>query len=396
MPWDYIWACEPYALDTYFEAFLLQESISIPEGFSLEKEESILSVSGSRAEISIIGMLTPFGPSWIQKFLGVQGTAYKDIIAAVVAANADSNVTEIVLNVDSPGGTIKGLDEVWSAIKNTDKKVMAVNRGLMASAAYYLSSAADTIIASDPSVRTGSIGVLVSGWDTKVAQEKSGRVYRTITSSNAPKKALDLSTEEGRTEIRAEIDALERLFYKRISEGRGITTDEIKQKYRQGAVLIARDPDSSQVDALSAGMIDAVRNDGIQKEDDMTMTLVEMLSDPGVKAAIEAARKEGAEAGSQKEQQRIALASKIATGEYPKPIRELAGKVLEDTESADVLKGAVTVYEAMREGDALKNAVAKTKELGETATTEPALSDTKKQDPNMLSADDLKAAIMEG
>jgi len=90
-----------------------------------------------------------------------------------LAANAD--VGAIVIDVDSPGGTAAGLSGVTDKIYalRGKKPIIAVASDLMASAAYYLGSAADEVIA-DPDSLTGSIGTIGVHVDWSAALEKAG------------------------------------------------------------------------------------------------------------------------------------------------------------------------------------------------------------------------------
>jgi len=79
------------------------------------------------------------------------------------AARQDRAVKGIILRVNSPGGTISASDEIYHQIRDkTEKPVVAFMQGLAASGGYYTSVACDTIVA-EPTVITGSIGV-IAGW----------------------------------------------------------------------------------------------------------------------------------------------------------------------------------------------------------------------------------------
>lgn len=84
-----------------------------------------------------------------------------DIVRKLRAATDDLDVKAIVLRVNSPGGTPVAAEEIISQIKKTKKvKPVVVSMGdLATSAAYYVSSSADKIVAN-PDTFTGSIGVV--------------------------------------------------------------------------------------------------------------------------------------------------------------------------------------------------------------------------------------------
>ncbi|MBN1795424.1 MAG: signal peptide peptidase SppA [Sedimentisphaerales bacterium] len=94
----------------------------------------------------------------------IDSTTAKDIIEQLQHAWQDNRVKAVILSVDSPGGTISGSDRIYNEIINyrdmTGKPVIAFMRNLAASGGYYVSVASDEIVA-EPTVITGSIGVIM-------------------------------------------------------------------------------------------------------------------------------------------------------------------------------------------------------------------------------------------
>ena len=83
--------------------------------------------------------------------------------AAFDRAAADSSIGAIVLNIDSPGGSVYGVEELADKIYKArgTKPVYAVANSLAASAAYWIGSAASQLYVT-PSGEVGSIGVLAA------------------------------------------------------------------------------------------------------------------------------------------------------------------------------------------------------------------------------------------
>lgn len=202
----------------------------------------ILTVAGSTAEIAIKGVLTKT-PSFLAMLFGGGNTTYSDIISALHEADANPDVGDIVLSIDSPGGSIDGLFDAMEAIKSIRKPIKAVGQNLVASAAYGLASQAQTIVSSNDATRWGSIGVKASFY---VNENEVN-----ITSTNAPKKSPDVKTEEGVEMVREELDALHDLFVGAIADGRGGTTDDINANFGRGGLLLTGE-------ALKRGMIDSI------------------------------------------------------------------------------------------------------------------------------------------
>ncbi len=80
-------------------------------------------------------------------------------------AASNPNIAAIVLQIDSPGGEVSGTQQLADVIKSVQKPVVAFVDGMMASAALWIGSAADEIIASTPQDIIGSIGTMMSFGD---------------------------------------------------------------------------------------------------------------------------------------------------------------------------------------------------------------------------------------
>lgn len=217
-------------------------------------DSGFYSVEGGVATINIEGALTP-KPSFSAMFFGGGNTTYQEIQSAILQAEGDENVKEIIMNVNSVGGSVAGMFETMDQIFQAKKPVKAVLGSVTASAAYGLASQADEIVASSDVARVGSVGIVQRLFvDPEVVS---------ITSSNAPKKAPDASTEEGRESIREELDAIASKFEERIARGRTkatgeeITAEFVGKNFGQGGVLLAEK-------AAESKMIDEVEQKGLK------------------------------------------------------------------------------------------------------------------------------------
>lgn len=260
---EQLWLAEPNFLARYLgrlENATAEEIQAATDLFGEAELPSILSIEGEEAIISITGPMSRTGPSWLARLFGFEGTAYNDIIESLKIAQENPIVKKIRLIMDTPGGEVKGTDDVFQAVQAAKKikPVIAENYGMIASGGYWIASAATQIIATSPSAETGSIGVVVVAVDFSKMDEKAGIKVIMIRSKNAPNKYADLTKKSGRDIVQERIDALERVFISRIAEGRGVSIEHVQQNFGQGTLLIAQDPDNSNPDALSVGMIDAV------------------------------------------------------------------------------------------------------------------------------------------
>lgn len=108
--------------------------------------------------------------------LNSSGVTSVDVLGEVITEAANDNAVDaIVLDVDSPGGTVAGVPEAAEIVEQaaTMKPLVAHTSGMMASAGYWLSAAADAIFAT-PSASVGSIGVYAVFNDVTRMYEREG------------------------------------------------------------------------------------------------------------------------------------------------------------------------------------------------------------------------------
>lgn len=224
----------------------------------------LLTIVGSTAEVAVQGVLTP-KPSYMARFYGGGNTTYGEIIEAIAVAEQDKTVKNIVYAIDSPGGSVDGLFVAIAAMQDAKKPSTAIIGGMGASAAYALATQADKVIASNKATRIGSVGVVARFYvdENEVA----------ITSTEAPDKAPDVSTEEGAAVVRQELDGIHDLFVDAISTGLGVSTKDINANFGRGATVLA-------AEAKKRGMIHTIQGAKVS-------TLVPRAKSAGSQSAIE-------------------------------------------------------------------------------------------------------------
>lgn len=415
-----IYAAEPEFIVSYLTKIenATSEHMEAAANAMFGEIPSILDMRENEAVISINGILSKNGPPMIARFFGFGGTSYTDIIDSIKIAESDPAIDTIRLKMDTPGGGVDGVDAVFQALCGVrkKKKVIAENHGLMASAGYWIASAADEIVALDPTVLTGSIGVAIVGYDESKQDERDGIKRIKILSRNAPNKQAGFDTKKERDVLQKRVDAVERIFINRIAQGRGISEETVRENFGQGGLMVAQDPDQEKDDALSAGMIDRIEENGkiqqreykeddkddndnmegiameaestltpasadfnINMEDVMDLTTL-MAEHPALKAQVEARDNDnytrGVESGRAEVNTRIEKATTFLNSDYPKAIQNLAIKVLDGSTEPAALEGAVTAFDAMAEQNSSTTAQEETAGLQETpgeqqaATTE--------------------------
>ena len=351
----------------------------------------ILSINGNIASISITGPLSPLGPSPLARYYGYGGTGYADIISAVREVKDNATITEVIFPTNTPGGLVTMLDETRHEIAELAKvkKVTFENHGMIASGGMWLAAVPGAkIIATSPTVETGSIGVKIVGYDATEALKEMGYKKIVILSRNAPNKAAGLDTEDGIAENQRQADAMERIFISRVANGRGVSEETVIKEFGKGGLLVAQDPDPARPDAISVGMIDSIAtgiavlqtediNDDAPEaqQETKTMTLKELFAaNPGAEAEhnalVSAAHMTGAEASQAKTDARIEAAKPFlsAESEYPQAITKLATKVVMGTVDSSALTAAVAAFDATKQN--AESVAAAAEEVEETAAEE--------------------------
>lgn len=206
-------------------------------------EPRIFRRAGDVAEIRVEGVLTP-KPDFYAYYYGGGNTTYPEIIQSLALAAADPTIRRVVLNVASPGGYVAGLFDTLAALEAFTKPKETI-ASQADSAAYAIAALGGKITATNPAAEFGSVGVCA----TYVKYDFEEVID--ITSTNAPDKRPDPSTEQGQAVIRKYLDAIEDLFVDAIAKGRGTTVEDVTTNYGRGAVMLANA-------AKKIGLIDKV------------------------------------------------------------------------------------------------------------------------------------------
>jgi signal peptide peptidase SppA len=174
---------------------------------------------------------------------GPGGTSCEGLSQQLRAALDDPNVKSIVLDIDSPGGDVDGVDELAAEIYSArkQKKISAVSNCLCASAAYYLASQATEIVAS-PSSLTGSIGVYTMHEDDSQALENLGVKLTLIKfgENKAEGNNLGPLSDSALAHLQEMVDTFGAMFEKAVARGRKVSQEEVHKKFGQGRVFDAK------------------------------------------------------------------------------------------------------------------------------------------------------------
>jgi signal peptide peptidase SppA len=182
------------------------------------------------------------------------GTSFESLTGMLNEAMASSKVQTIVLDVDSPGGSVAGATEFASALMaaRVTKPIIAVAKYTMGSAAYWLASAATKVYA-EPSALVGSIGIYTIHDEVSKALAAKG-ITRTYISAGKHKvdgnETVPLDGE-ALAHVQASVDAAYENFLGDIAKGRGVSLASVRNGFGEGRVVRASE-------ALALGMIDGI------------------------------------------------------------------------------------------------------------------------------------------
>jgi len=206
---------------------------------------------GAIAVVPIYGALVPRA-GMMTDMSGA--TSAESIAQQVSAAAADPNVGTILLDIDSPGGSVSGIAEAGAQIAaaSAQKKVVAVVNGMAASAAYWLASQASEIVAS-PSSMSGNIGVIMTHTDTSKADAEEGVSYQVISAGKYKAEGANGQplSDDAVAALQSMVDDFYGQFVGAVAAGRGVSVAAVKSGFGEGRILTA-------TQALAAGVVDRI------------------------------------------------------------------------------------------------------------------------------------------
>ena len=184
--------------------------------------------------------------------LGGSAMGSDTVAAALRSATSDERVRAVLLRVNSPGGSAVASDTIWREVVRTraaGKPVVVSMSDVAASGGYYISMAADVIVAQ-PGTLTGSIGVIMG---KPVLEEAFGRIGITTDSVSVGRGATMFApthpfSEDEWQRINVWLDAIYRDFTEKVASGRRMTVEQVDE--------IARGRVWTGADAAQNGLVD--------------------------------------------------------------------------------------------------------------------------------------------
>lgn len=217
-----------------------------------EPGNSYFSKTFSEAKPGAVAIIPISGPIMKYDNCGDPGTqTYEDLIKQ---ADANPNITGIVLQIDSGGGTVAGTESLSNVIKSVNKPIVTLAEDLMASAAYWIGSSTNYVLAATETTRVGSVGTMISFQDMRPYWEAMGVKFHTAyaTASTAKNADIEKALKGDYTDlIKNTLDPLNKVFMESVKANRKEKLNA--DKTLNGQVYTA-------ADALKYGLIDGIGN----------------------------------------------------------------------------------------------------------------------------------------
>lgn len=211
-------------------------------------------IVATRGRIGTVPIYGPIGQRLSTEVLKCGGTACEEIAACLDSLLADKSVEAIVLDVDSPGGSSYGVEELADKIYEARgvKPIYAIANSMACSAAYWLASAAGQMLAT-PGGDVGSVGCYMMHVDQSGYDELQGLAITFVSAGTYKVEANPhepLGTEAA-AYLQTQVDYTAGRFLAALARNRGVSTAQVEAGFGQGRVFNAEQ-------ALAAGMIDRI------------------------------------------------------------------------------------------------------------------------------------------
>ena len=209
--------------------------------------------AGGIAVLPLYGIVTQRG-NMVEDVSGPGSTSTQQFASSLRQALADESVSQILIDIDSPGGSVYGVAELADEITSAQgqKPVIAIANSLAASAAYWIGACAAEFYVT-PGGEVGSIGVWQAHQDYSRAMDEAGVTTTLISAGKFKVEGNPYAplSEEAHGFLQSRVDDYYAAFTKAVAKGRNVPVAQVRDSMGQGRVLGA---DA----ALSSHMVDGV------------------------------------------------------------------------------------------------------------------------------------------
>jgi capsid assembly protease len=217
------------------------------------KQMAAASAGSGIAVLPLYGVVTQRG-NMVDDISGPGSTSTQQFAAVLRQMLADDTVGQILIDIDSPGGSVYGVAELASEIvkARAQKPVIAVANSLAASAAYWLGCSASEFYVT-PGGEVGSIGVWQAHFDYSKALEEDGVKPTLISAGKFKVEGNPYVPLDGQAQafMQSRVDDYYNAFVEAVAIGRGVSVNDVRSGMGEGRVLGA---DA----ALAMNMVDGI------------------------------------------------------------------------------------------------------------------------------------------
>lgn len=253
------WAILPETLDTIHEILYARyfgEGIDIAKveeklGRKLDNNYHQTRVINDVAVIDIHGIIA----KRLNLLTMISGGVSTELLKGDIKAALDNpDIKAIILDVDSPGGTVDGTKLIADYIYESrgKKPILTYANGLTASAALWIASATSAITSYN-TANIGSIGVVAQHYDYSKKYENAG-ITKTLIYAGKYKTVGDDSkplSSEDKDYIQGMVDELYTIFVNDIARNRGTSPSIVLKEWADGRLFLAHQ-------AIGNGLIDGI------------------------------------------------------------------------------------------------------------------------------------------
>lgn len=203
------------------------------------------------AIVPLHGVIVRF-PNWMTRWYGA--TSSDEFASKIEALAARPDIEHIIMDVNTPGGVVAGLDETAQRINAVRKEIpiYSVCNEMMASAGVYVGSCADEIVITRGGL-LGSIGVIQERFDWSKYESETGMYTRVITSGKY--KATFHPSVPFNSDFQAHLqnrcDRLYAIFLEVVAENRNTSVEDVQTNMADARIFTGQE-------AVDAGLADRV------------------------------------------------------------------------------------------------------------------------------------------
>lgn len=249
------WLMEPGSLENMLRDRSAFNAAPPPQAeIELKREAAKKTISRVNGKVAVMRLRGPIEQHDSDYLWWTGGTSTELFGKAFDEAARDASVKAIVIDIDSPGGSVPGTPELAAKIfkAREAKPIYAVANSMAASAALWIGTAA-TDFSVTPSGEVGSHGVWMAHVDASSALEMIGWKITLISAGKFKVEGNPYEPlgDEARDEFQRGVDAIFGDFTKALALHRGVSTKDVLAKFGQGRMLFAKD-------ALAVGLVDRI------------------------------------------------------------------------------------------------------------------------------------------